>query len=305
MKDPTQVHLITVLVIDHDKLGAKECASVLEHTRYSNDCIGPLPVGPPHTKTVDWSDDHPLNRGDTFHAELARLFPESAAVWTPRLREPESAAVWTPRLRELEGKEQELRNATIKIDELRAKLVDFASKTRALDEARTELESTRTAHRKVMKELSDTVIELERANASLKSTDRQLGECDTERCEALTLLEAARKLAKQREAGESDARESAALTARELAIAVRDLREFTSRVREALGMDEYKAPEQLVQRMRVITQAWELKPTTAELDAMLVSRVTSSVHGADDIVTSYLNRVMGIMNPRSTDNETR
>jgi hypothetical protein len=68
-----KVYKITLLVVDHDALGAAEIKSVIEDTNYPNDCIAPSVVGM-DTREVTWSDGHPLNSHETKRAEFQRLF---------------------------------------------------------------------------------------------------------------------------------------------------------------------------------------------------------------------------------------
>lgn len=65
-----KAHLVTVLIVDHDELGADEIISVIEHTRYPNRCIMPM-VKDVHTADIgDWHDDHPLNFTSVSLAEV-------------------------------------------------------------------------------------------------------------------------------------------------------------------------------------------------------------------------------------------
>jgi hypothetical protein len=76
----TKVHLMTVLLIDHDKLGAEGTAQVLEDTRYPNDCLYPSVLST-QTQEVTWDDDHPLNgNAESVAQAVAELFPRPA--WT-------------------------------------------------------------------------------------------------------------------------------------------------------------------------------------------------------------------------------
>jgi hypothetical protein len=68
-----KIHKITVLVVDHDNLGATDVKTELENTNYPNDCIRPTVVEI-DTREVEWFDDHPLNNSRTLHAEFRRLF---------------------------------------------------------------------------------------------------------------------------------------------------------------------------------------------------------------------------------------
>lgn len=77
---PTKVHRVALLVIDTDDLGAEEVVEVIESTRYPNYCIAPDVLGV-ETREVEWHDEHPLNRAETFDAAVADLF--GATVTTP------------------------------------------------------------------------------------------------------------------------------------------------------------------------------------------------------------------------------
>lgn len=76
---PTQIHKLTVLIVDHDELGADEVKQVLENQRYPNHCLGPH-VMQMETREVEWNDDHPLNRGDTQAETFGKMFPSSDAT---------------------------------------------------------------------------------------------------------------------------------------------------------------------------------------------------------------------------------
>lgn len=69
----TKVHKITLLVVDHDDLGAKESAVVLENARYPNHCMSPRVVSI-ETREVNWNDDHPLNQSSSWRRAFVALF---------------------------------------------------------------------------------------------------------------------------------------------------------------------------------------------------------------------------------------
>jgi hypothetical protein len=72
----TSVFKIVIQVIDFDCLGADEVKTEIENVRYANDCISPSVISI-EAKTVEWSDDHPLNKSDTADAEFSRLFDDN------------------------------------------------------------------------------------------------------------------------------------------------------------------------------------------------------------------------------------
>lgn len=80
----TQVHKLTVMIVDHDHCGAVEVQDVLENARYPNRCIDPA-VLKMETVEVLWTDDHPLNHHATQKAEFERLF----VTPPPMVRDPE------------------------------------------------------------------------------------------------------------------------------------------------------------------------------------------------------------------------
>jgi hypothetical protein len=71
----TKVHKITLLIVDHDGLGAKEIINVLEGQRYPNHCIVP-DVMRVESREVEWSDAHPLNQRATQAEAFLALFAQ-------------------------------------------------------------------------------------------------------------------------------------------------------------------------------------------------------------------------------------
>lgn len=65
----TKVHRVTLIVVDHDDLGATQVAEVLEGANYSNDCVRPSVVAV-ETRETEWSDDHPLNQDGADKLEI-------------------------------------------------------------------------------------------------------------------------------------------------------------------------------------------------------------------------------------------
>lgn len=97
-----KVHLLQVLVIDHDHLGVDEVERVLEDANYPNDCISPSVVKSQSAEICDWDDDNPLNHSDTQAAEIDRLFspwqPMSTAPRDKRILVCTDANVWVNKL---------------------------------------------------------------------------------------------------------------------------------------------------------------------------------------------------------------
>jgi hypothetical protein len=73
-----KIHKLTILIVDHDNLGAAGVKTELECANFANDCIRPKVVEV-DTRDVEWSDDHPLNNSKTRDAEFRRLFSANAA----------------------------------------------------------------------------------------------------------------------------------------------------------------------------------------------------------------------------------
>lgn len=82
-----KIHKLTILIVDHDNLGAASVKTELECANFANDCIRPKVVEV-DTRDVEWSDDHPLNSSKTRDAEFRRLFSVAAA--------PKSLLDWGP-----------------------------------------------------------------------------------------------------------------------------------------------------------------------------------------------------------------
>ena len=72
-----KAHLLQVLIIDHDHLGADEVERVLEDANYPNDCIILHVIKSQSAEIGDWDDDNPLNHSDTQAAEVDRLFGQT------------------------------------------------------------------------------------------------------------------------------------------------------------------------------------------------------------------------------------
>jgi len=75
MNDPIKVFKVTLCIVDHDKLGADEIKRVIENTKYPNWCISPH-VTAMDTRTIEWSDRHPLNITATSKETFEQLFSE-------------------------------------------------------------------------------------------------------------------------------------------------------------------------------------------------------------------------------------
>jgi|GEM_PF-2748403 len=73
-----KVHKVILSIVDMDDIGADEVRDVIENVKYPNRCIHPSVVSI-KTREVEWSDDHPLNKGDTFRDEFDRLFATPGA----------------------------------------------------------------------------------------------------------------------------------------------------------------------------------------------------------------------------------
>lgn len=83
-----KAYKIELLVLDFDQLGGDGIKSVLENSRYPNDCISPSAMSISEVDIGPWSDDNPLNSGKTRAAEYARIFPAEAS--------PAAANGWLP-----------------------------------------------------------------------------------------------------------------------------------------------------------------------------------------------------------------
>jgi hypothetical protein len=84
-----KVHLLQVLVIDHDALGVDEVERILEDANYPNRCIAPSVVKSQSAEIGDWDDDNPLNHSDNQVAEVDRLF----SAWQPIETAPKDGTV--------------------------------------------------------------------------------------------------------------------------------------------------------------------------------------------------------------------
>jgi hypothetical protein len=70
-----KAHLVTLLVIDFDKLGANAVKFELENQSYPNDCINPTIVSMLTRDIGEWTDEHPLNcQTWEYEGEIKRIF---------------------------------------------------------------------------------------------------------------------------------------------------------------------------------------------------------------------------------------
>jgi len=65
---------VTLMIVDHDAVGADGVRDVIENTKYPNWCIAPLVAGIEARDIGEWSDDNPLNHDITWPSEFNRLF---------------------------------------------------------------------------------------------------------------------------------------------------------------------------------------------------------------------------------------
>jgi hypothetical protein len=70
-----KAHILTVVVIDFNELGAEGVVEDLQSTNFANDCIRPK-VGKVETFELgEWEDGHPLNQSDTDQLKWLRENP--------------------------------------------------------------------------------------------------------------------------------------------------------------------------------------------------------------------------------------
>lgn len=67
---------VEILILDFDGLGEEGVKSAIENSRYPNHCISPE-VKNITSASVDWNDDHPLNKIETSDRAYIDLFSES------------------------------------------------------------------------------------------------------------------------------------------------------------------------------------------------------------------------------------
>jgi hypothetical protein len=87
-----KVHKVTLIIVDHDDLGAKEVKAVLENTNYPNHCMVGLSILDIKTKEVDnYNDDHPLNKIDSHNDFARKLFRDG--YWDSIIEEIKSDVI--------------------------------------------------------------------------------------------------------------------------------------------------------------------------------------------------------------------
>lgn len=55
------VYRVTLLVVDHDRIGPQQIQQVIESTRYPNRCIHPLVLDIEERSILHYDDNHPIN----------------------------------------------------------------------------------------------------------------------------------------------------------------------------------------------------------------------------------------------------
>ena len=69
-----KAYFVTMLVVDHDELGAEGIKGEIEANNWANDCIHPRMVDAVEVDIGEWEDSHPLNYAN---ADLEPYLP----VW--------------------------------------------------------------------------------------------------------------------------------------------------------------------------------------------------------------------------------
>ena len=69
-----KVHKLEVIILDFDDLGADEVKETLENQKFPNYCFAPNVQTIRTAEIGKWSDDHPLNRQETFDKAITELF---------------------------------------------------------------------------------------------------------------------------------------------------------------------------------------------------------------------------------------
>ena len=70
-------YILTIIVTDHDDLGADEIKQTIEDQRYPNHCIDPQVTGTEAVEIGEWHDDHPPNRTQDPAARHSRLYGQA------------------------------------------------------------------------------------------------------------------------------------------------------------------------------------------------------------------------------------
>lgn len=71
-----KVYKLTVLVVDHDELGADGVREALAWAHFPNDCLRPHVMAIEERDIGPWRDEHPLNYKRTQAEEFDRIFSE-------------------------------------------------------------------------------------------------------------------------------------------------------------------------------------------------------------------------------------
>lgn len=75
-----KAYKVTLLVVDHDKIGGAGIKDHIENMRYPNHCINPIVVDVEERDVGVWNDDHPLNQTMTMKREFREIFDPAVPI---------------------------------------------------------------------------------------------------------------------------------------------------------------------------------------------------------------------------------
>lgn len=68
-KFPCDAYKITILVLDDERYGFEEVRNIVESPKYASVSVVDM-----DKREVQWHDDHPLNKRDSWKEEFERMF---------------------------------------------------------------------------------------------------------------------------------------------------------------------------------------------------------------------------------------
>jgi hypothetical protein len=69
-----KAYKVTLLIIDHDKLGKEAIVNEIENVRYPNRCLSPRVMSIQSREIGEWHDNNPLNLTHNYKSEFDKLF---------------------------------------------------------------------------------------------------------------------------------------------------------------------------------------------------------------------------------------
>ena len=73
-----KAYKVTILIVDHDELGAADIKVEMENTNFANDCLRPHVMEVEEADIGEWTGEHPLNQTATMYVAYEEIFKKAS-----------------------------------------------------------------------------------------------------------------------------------------------------------------------------------------------------------------------------------